>query len=404
MSTRTCNPAFAALLDAAETRLGCKILYERFAPADTPLVQYAHLAERTMHLCGPQRSYSPTSQRRVPYAGGVASVPVRRQVLNEGFVTTQAKSRYGDLEDFNIGNRRGVWCRMAIDLEDLFIEARPGIDPEVLWKEALELILVPAAAEATQDQTTALRKSMAAWYSGEVERQEADLRTSIRANEQEINRYGQSIATMARAVDDSRVKLVQLQAAGPAAGARAQEEVDALEQMKPEVLQSYRLQGNSLICVTQPVFLQLSTGTYALGRYTLAFSGNRVTITGETTKGGHQHPHVYNPTDPCFGNVSAGIYKLIGERHFAGAAAVIWQFLHTMRENGGYSATGWPRVKDELGRDLLPDGRLAPTEVAAVPAEAVPAAAPVAAPVVAPAPVVEEERYDDDDEEEDEDY
>lgn len=104
-----------------------------------------------------------------------------------------------------------------------------------------------------------------------------------------------------------------------------------------------------LVVKLNDIVIEFNGRRYLLGRPIIEIHQNgtiKISNPGNTVSR-KPHPHVNSEGDPCLGNISEGIAKLIGQFEFATAVQILIEFLKNFNEGEQYRGahiTNWPRA------------------------------------------------------------
>ncbi|KKK77115.1 hypothetical protein LCGC14_2856870 [marine sediment metagenome] len=82
---------------------------------------------------------------------------------------------------------------------------------------------------------------------------------------------------------------------------------------------------------------------YRLGKFNIeinfddeAYPGINIQNDSNMTVDGHDHPHISDPDEPCFGNVKTQVYKLIGKMEYVMLLELIHKYLCSYNAGNAY--------------------------------------------------------------------
>lgn len=210
-----------------------------------------------------------------------------------------------------------------------------------LWDAAVAPALGKAAqnAQALADtsQVEAFARLEERWHRETLSR----LPSAIENNEYQLTRLESQMRDLIQKTDDLRRQERALHVVGHASQRdAARQQWTAIRRLVPEVYRAVELRGTILVALTRIITIEHEDVSVDVGEFEI----NVDVVAGElsvrnrtnTVEGGAHHPHVREPGSPCWGNLHAGVTRLLAEREWAGLLAVVHRFLHAYNDRDAY--------------------------------------------------------------------
>lgn len=221
-----------------------------------------------------------------------------------------------------------------------------------LWDHAVVAALEQAARHARETADTGQVEAFARleerWHRETLAR----LPGAIENNEYSLTRLESQMRDLVQKTDDIRRQERALQLVAHASlRDLARHQWAALRRLVPETYRVIELRGTTLVALTYEVVIEHDEMSFDIGEFEVDVDvvAGTFTITNRTNpRQNVQHPHVRSASEPCTGNLHAGLTRLLAEREWAGLLTVLHRFIHSYNERDAYlKVEAWGQDHEE---------------------------------------------------------